>query len=85
MSVKRYFYKMTFTPFFKNTTRNEILFQILLHIVVFLFFSFDRYEPEIQGFKIVTFLNYALGALVSIMCCYLDSSIKKNTFSSFVV
>tara|TARA_R110000744_G_scaffold5470_2_gene19460 strand:+ start:1048 stop:2103 length:1056 start_codon:yes stop_codon:yes gene_type:complete len=64
MSVKRYFYKMTFTPFFKNTTRNEILFQILLHIVVFLFFSFDRYEPEIQGFKIVTFLNYALGALV---------------------
>ncbi|KKN56577.1 hypothetical protein LCGC14_0570890 [marine sediment metagenome] len=40
------------------------MFQLLLHIVLFLFFSFDRNQPQIHEFKVVAFLNYALGALV---------------------
>ena len=49
---------------FLNSTSKELVFQILLHILLFLFFSFDRYKPSIQEFKIVTFISYALGAFV---------------------
>lgn len=49
---------------FLNSTSKEVAFQILLHIVLFLFFSFDKNEPSIQEFKIVAFINYALGAFV---------------------
>ena len=49
---------------FNNSTTKEIIFQVLLHIVVFLFFTFDRNEPEIEGFKVLAFLNYSLGAFV---------------------
>ncbi|HMB64298.1 MAG TPA: histidine kinase [Eudoraea sp.] len=49
--------------FFNNTTK-EIIFQLLLHIVLFLFFSFDKNEPQIQEFKVVAFINYALGAFI---------------------
>jgi two-component system LytT family sensor kinase len=49
---------------FLNSTYKEVVFQIVLHIVLFLFFSFDKNQPEIQAFKIIAFLNYALGALV---------------------
>lgn len=49
---------------FLNNTSKEVVFQILLHIVLFLFFSFDKNEPSIQEFKIVAFLNYALGAFI---------------------
>ena len=49
--------------FFDDTTK-EVVFQILLHAVLFLFFSFDKNEPQIQEFKVVVFLNYAIGALI---------------------
>ena len=49
--------------FFNNTTK-EIIFQLLLHIVLFLFFSFDKNEPQIQEFKVVAFINYAIGAFI---------------------
>lgn len=51
------------TTFFNSTTK-EVLFQILLHLVLFLFFSFDRNEPKIHDYKVVTFLTYAVVALV---------------------
>lgn len=47
-----------------TSTTKEILFQVVLHVILFLFFSFDRNQPQIQEYKIVAFLNYALGALV---------------------
>lgn len=50
--------------FILNSTAKEIVFQIVLHGILFLFFSFDRNQPQIQEYKIVAFLNYALGALV---------------------
>ncbi len=48
---------------FKSLTK-EVIFQISLHIVLFLFYSFDRNQPEIQEFKVMAFLNYALGAFI---------------------
>jgi len=47
-----------------NSAFKETVFQLLLHIVLFLFFSFDKHEPQIHAFKIVAFLNYALGAFL---------------------
>lgn len=47
-----------------NSTSKEVLFQVVLHILLFLFFSFDRNQPYISGFKIMAFANYTLGALV---------------------
>ncbi|TDS19135.1 histidine kinase [Maribacter caenipelagi] len=54
------------TSIFKLNTiaTKEILFQVVLHVVVFLFFTFDKYEPEIKGFKVIAFINYALGAFI---------------------
>ena len=49
---------------FLNSTSKELVFQIVLHIVLFLFFSFDKNQPSIQEFKIVAFINYAVGAFV---------------------
>ncbi len=49
---------------FLNSTSKEVVFQLLLHIVLFLFFSFDKNEPSIQEYKIMAFLNYAFGAFV---------------------
>lgn len=48
---------------FLNSTSKEILFQVVLHVVLFLFFSFDKYQPEIPAFNVFAFLNYSLGAL----------------------
>ncbi|MBQ0735798.1 sensor histidine kinase [Aquimarina celericrescens] len=42
----------------------EIWFQVILHIVVFTFYSFDRRNPEIQTYKYVFFLNFVLAGLV---------------------
>lgn len=50
--------------FVLNSTTKEVLFQVVLHGILFLFFSFDRNQPQIQEFKIVAFLNYAVAALV---------------------
>lgn len=49
---------------FTGSKTREIIFQVLLHIVLFLFFSFDKNEPEIQQYKIVAFINYAIGAFI---------------------
>ncbi len=49
---------------FFNSTTKEVLFQVLLHIVLFLFFSFDKNEPQIDSYNIFAFLNYAVGAFI---------------------
>lgn len=49
---------------FLNSTSKEVLFQLFLHVVLFLFFSFDKNQPQIQEFKVMAFLNYAIGALI---------------------
>lgn len=42
--------------------KKEIYFQLILHIVLFVFFSFDRHEPEIQPYQYVYFIAYAICA-----------------------
>ncbi|MDX2303648.1 MAG: histidine kinase [Microscillaceae bacterium] len=42
----------------------ELIFQIVLHIVVFIFYSFDKYHPHIGWHKAVFFLNYTFAALI---------------------
>ena len=42
----------------------EVFFQIFLHIVLFLFVSFGKNQPQIQAYQIVFFINYAVGALL---------------------
>lgn len=40
----------------------EVIFQIVLHLVVFVFYSFERDHPDINLQKTVYYLNYALAA-----------------------
>lgn len=49
---------------FINNTSKEIFFQILLHVIMFLLFSFDRYKPQLETYKVMAFLNYAMGAFL---------------------
>ncbi|MDF1695224.1 MAG: histidine kinase [Saprospiraceae bacterium] len=42
----------------------EIIFQILVHIVVFVFYAFDRENPNIEAYKFANFFNYALTAAI---------------------
>ncbi|MDT7828450.1 histidine kinase [Pricia sp. S334] len=42
----------------------EVFFQVLLHVVLFLFFSFDKHNHEIQPFQVAYFINYAFGAFI---------------------
>ncbi|PWH85357.1 sensor histidine kinase [Brumimicrobium oceani] len=49
---------------FKKISLKEIIFQIVLNVIVFVFFAFDRRHPEIELFKIYFYLNYAIPALI---------------------
>lgn len=42
----------------------EVLFQVLLHGVVFIFYSYDRRNPRIESYQVVFFLTYAAAAFV---------------------
>jgi len=42
----------------------EAFFQIVLHLLVFVFYSFDKYHPQIEDYKALFFLNYAFAAFV---------------------
>lgn len=42
----------------------ELSFQVLLHAVVFIFYSYSRRSPGIESFKVAFFLNYALAAAI---------------------
>ena len=42
----------------------EFLFQLLLHLVVFVFYSFEREAPHIEPYKVAFFLNYSLAVFV---------------------
>jgi len=48
----------------KSISLREVLFQVVLHALVFSFYSFDKKQPQIQFHKVVFFLNYALANLV---------------------
>jgi len=41
----------------------ELIFQLVLHLVVFIFYSFDKNDPSIKSYQVVYFFSYALAAL----------------------
>ena len=69
--------------FFTRTIK-EVFFQVLLHIVLFLFYTFDKHQPEIEGFKIVAFITYAVGALIINYVLLPHFFYKKNYVSFFL-
>ena len=42
----------------------EVVFQLVLHVLVFIFYSFDRTEPAIEPYQVAFFLNSAVAAAV---------------------
>lgn len=48
----------------KNNLWSEFLFQIILHAVVFLFYSFDREAPHFETYKLIFFLNYTVAVFI---------------------
>ena len=44
------------------TFPKEVLFQVVLHLAVFTFYSFDRNQPQLQPHQVAFFLNYAVAA-----------------------
>ena len=47
-----------------HVTLQEIGFQLLLHLLVFLFYAIDRRGPGIETFEVAYFTQYALATLV---------------------
>jgi hypothetical protein len=48
----------------KQITSKEVVFQIVLHGLVFLFYSFDKYHPRVDSQEVVYFLNYAVATFI---------------------
>lgn len=74
-----------------NTVKNinkgalsEILFQIILHVIVFLFYSFDREAPHFESYKLVFFLNYSVAVFI-INYALLPQLLYKKKYAMFVV
>jgi hypothetical protein len=42
----------------------EVIFQIVLHVLVFIFYSFDKTQPHIAGHQYVFFLNYVIAVFL---------------------
>jgi len=63
---------------------SEILFQIILHVIVFLFYSFDREAPHFESYKLVFFLNYSVAVFI-INYVLLPQFLYKKKYAMFVV
>lgn len=48
----------------KYINYKEIIFQVILHVLVFLFYSFDQKNPEIKPFQFAFFANYAVAIFI---------------------
>lgn len=62
----------------------EILFQVLLNITVFVFYSFDRRLPGIEVFQIYFYLNFAVAGLI-INYYLLPRFLYKNRYLEFAI
>lgn len=43
---------------------SEAIFQLVLHIVVFVFYAYSRNNPQFEDYEIVSFLNYMMAGLI---------------------
>ena len=60
----------------------ELLFQLVLIGIVFLFYSFDKNDPLIEGHEIVYFLTYVSAAMV-VNYILLDRFLYKKNYVGF--
>ncbi len=44
--------------------RRELIFQVILHILVFVFYSYDRRHPEIDIYEVTFFLTYVVAGIL---------------------
>jgi len=63
-----------------RTLNKEILFQIVFHLVVFVFYSFERNHSGIAAYKYAYFLNYAITAAIINYVCLPVFYKRKNAF-----
>lgn len=75
---------MNFKMYTSRLTQKELLFQLVLNSVVFVFFAFDRRLPGIEAHQIFFYLNYAVAGLV-INYVLLPKYLYKNRYGPFVV
>ena len=61
----------------------EFIFQIILHVIVFLFYSFDRNAPHFESYKLVFFLNYSVAVFI-INYALLPQFLYKKKYALFV-
>ncbi|HLV40928.1 MAG TPA: hypothetical protein VKY37_01520, partial [Brumimicrobium sp.] len=62
----------------------EIIFQVILNSLVFIFFAFDRRNPGIELHKFFFYFNYAVAALV-INYVLLPKYFYKNRYFTFII
>ena len=62
----------------------EIFFQIILHVLVFLSYSFRKHQPNIELYQIAFFLNYA-GAAFLINYVILPKFFYKKKYLAFLI
>ncbi len=67
-----------------NFKVKELFFQLVLHVVVFIFFAFDRRLPGIEPHQFFFFLNYAIAGLV-MNYILLPSYLYKSNYWSFLI
>jgi hypothetical protein len=75
---------MILKRFTSNSVAKELLFQVLLHITVFIFFAFEKNKEGIELVQIYFFLNFALSALI-INYMLLPLFLYKHRYWQFVV
>ncbi|MGA9270004.1 MAG: hypothetical protein WBV45_05230, partial [Lutimonas sp.] len=67
-----------------NSVLSEFLFQVILNVVVFLFYSFDREAPHFESYKLVFFLNYSVAVFI-INYTLLPQFLYKKKYALFVL
>ena len=68
----------------KWLSSKEFLFQIVLHILVFIFYAIDKKHPTVESHQFLFFLNYAIAALF-INYFLLPRFFYKNKYLQFII
>lgn len=79
-----YFYTMRPKSAVFNLSVKEIVFQLILNVVVFVFFAFDRRIPGIEPHQVFFYLNYAIAGLL-INYWFLPKFLYKNSYWKFTL
>ncbi|NNE55766.1 MAG: histidine kinase, partial [Flavobacteriales bacterium] len=69
---------------FRSGRYGELIFQVLLHVIVFIFYTHDRRDPSVQLYEVFFFLNYAVAAAI-INYILLPRYLYKGHLLKFVV